>query len=181
MDTTFQKLGKFYLPFTNSITKYSRSYKKTSYFISLWIQNLYSAYSYVWKQGYKITVVWKHECIWTRNGGFWARARTRFSTIVHSTSSSCIMMSFFNILMAYNSSVPFLSASITFPKEPFPNTIKKLKSVARIRSLPFIFAGTIGSCLTADFWLSVGGYKKQNNSYLKILPYEGGSFYMSNI
>ena len=119
-----------------------------------------------------ITVVWKHECIWTRNGGFWARARTRFSTIVHSTSSSCIMMSFFNILMAYNSSVPFLSASITFPKEPFPNTIKKLKSVARIRSLPFIFAGTIGSCLTADFWLSVGGYIKQNNLYLKILPYD---------
>lgn len=52
------------------------------------------------------TMVWKHECSWTRNGGLLARARTLFSIMVHSTSSSWMMMSFFRILMAYSSSVP---------------------------------------------------------------------------
>ena len=75
-------------PFTYSITKYSRS------------------------------MVWKQECSCTKNGGLLDNAKTRFSTIVHSTSSSCIMMSFFKILMAYSSSVPFLSANITLNTTP---------------------------------------------------------------
>ena len=59
-------------------------------------------------------MVWKHECSWVRKGGFPDRARTLFSTMVHSTSSSWITTSFFKIFMAYNSSVPFLSANITW-------------------------------------------------------------------
>ncbi|KYN19936.1 hypothetical protein ALC57_07705, partial [Trachymyrmex cornetzi] len=55
----------------------------------------------------------KQECNCTKKGGLLESASTRFSTIVHSTSSSCIMMSFFKIFMAYSSSVPFLSASKT--------------------------------------------------------------------
>lgn len=47
-----------------------------------------------------LTMVWKHECNWTRNGGLLGRARTRFSIIVHSTSSSWMITSFFKILMA---------------------------------------------------------------------------------
>lgn len=34
----------------------------------------------------------------------------------------------------------------TFPKDPFPRTIRKLKSVARMRSRPRILCGTKGSC-----------------------------------
>ena len=54
----------------------------------------------------KRTMVWKQEWSCTRKGGLAASASTRFSIMVHSTSSSCMMMSFFRILMAYNSSVP---------------------------------------------------------------------------
>uniref|UniRef100_A0A182JI04 Uncharacterized protein n=1 Tax=Anopheles atroparvus TaxID=41427 RepID=A0A182JI04_ANOAO len=79
-------------------------------------------------------MVWKQECSCTRNGGLVESARTRFSTIVHSTSSSWMMMSFFRILIAYSSSVPLRSASITLPNEPLPRTIRKLKSVARMTS-----------------------------------------------
>ena len=52
-----------------------------------------------------------------RKGGFPERARTLFSTMVHSTSSSWITTSFFKILIAYNSSAPFRSASITWGRE----------------------------------------------------------------
>lgn len=62
---------------------------------------------------YLLTIVWKQEWSWTKNGGLFDRASTRFSTMVHSTSSSCMMMSFFKIFIAYSSSVPFLSANIT--------------------------------------------------------------------
>lgn len=48
-----------------------------------------------------------------RKGGLSLWAKTLFSTIVHSTSSSWITTSFFRILMAYSSSVDFISASIT--------------------------------------------------------------------
>lgn len=61
-------------------------------------------------------MVWKQECNWTKNGGLDDNAKTRFSTIVHSTSSSWIIISFFRILIAYSSSVPFLSASRTWNK-----------------------------------------------------------------
>ena len=110
-----------------------------------------------------LTTDWKQEWSLTRKGGFPDRASTLFSTIVHSTSSSChyypqirsysscftwIMMSFFRIFTANSSSDPFLSASNTFlkwfeitmgeqiirffsrtfPKDPFPKTIRKLNS-----------------------------------------------------
>lgn len=112
------------------------------------------------------TMVWKQECSCVRKGGFPARASTLFSTMVHSTSSSWITTSFFRILMAYSSSVPFLSASITWkvstrvpvgvsahwfvnwslkmarltlPKLPFPKTMIKLKSESLTRSwLPLL-------------------------------------------
>ena len=58
-------------------------------------------------------MVWKHEWSWTRKGGFCARASTLFSIIAQSISSSWIIISFFRILIAYSSSVPFLSANIT--------------------------------------------------------------------
>lgn len=48
-----------------------------------------------------------------RKGGLSLRAKTLFSTIVHSTSSSWITTSFFRIFIAYSSSVDFISASIT--------------------------------------------------------------------
>lgn len=48
-----------------------------------------------------------------RKGGLSLWANTLFSTMVHSTSSSWITTSFFRILMAYSSSVDFISASIT--------------------------------------------------------------------
>ena len=59
------------------------------------------------------TCVWKLQNNSTRNGGLLANARTRFSAIVHATSSSCKTTSFLRIFMAYSSSVPFLSASKT--------------------------------------------------------------------
>lgn len=62
---------------------------------------------------HQLTMVWKQECSCTRNGGLLERAKTRFSIMVHSTSSSWIMTSFFRILMAYSSSVPLRSANIT--------------------------------------------------------------------
>lgn len=63
-----------------------------------------------------LTIVWKHEWSWTKNGGFCDSASTRFSTIVHSTSSSWMIMSFLRIFMANKSSVPFRSANITYSK-----------------------------------------------------------------
>lgn len=63
------------------------------------------------------TSVWKQECSWVRNGGFSGRARTRFSIIVHSTSSSWTMTSFFKTLIAKISSVPLRSASKTYTKQ----------------------------------------------------------------
>ncbi len=60
-----------------------------------------------------LTIVWKQECSWTRNGGFWDKANTLFSTMVHSTSSSWMIISFLRILIANRSSVPLRSASIT--------------------------------------------------------------------
>lgn len=63
------------------------------------------------------TIVWKHECSWVRKGGFPESARTLFSTMVHSTSSSWITTSFFKIFTAYSSSVPLRSASITWKHE----------------------------------------------------------------
>jgi len=61
------------------------------------------------------TMVWKQEWRATRKGGRPCIARTRFSIIVQSTSSSWIITSFLRILIAYSSSVPFRSASITCP------------------------------------------------------------------
>ncbi|TNN42851.1 hypothetical protein EYF80_046964 [Liparis tanakae] len=58
--------------------------------------------------------VWKHECRYVRKGGLSCWARTLFSTMVHSTSSSWITTSFFRIFIAYSSSVAFISASMTF-------------------------------------------------------------------
>lgn len=110
------------------------------------------------------TTVWKQEWSCVRKGGLSLWANTLFSTIVHSTSSSWITTSFFRILMAYSSSVDFISASITcrhregrgqpegygdeegfrdrqafqfltLPKLPFPSRARKLKSLNRTRSM----------------------------------------------
>lgn len=97
------------------------------------------------------TMVWKQEWSCTRNGGLLLSASTRFSTIVHSTSSSCMMISFLSILIAYNSSVPLRSASITLPKDPLPSTIKKLKSVALMTSFLPMLCGTSLSAARAAF------------------------------
>ena len=64
------------------------------------------------------TLVWKHECKAARNGCLADSASIRFSTIVHSTSSSSIIASFFRTFIAYTSSVPFSSASNTFNEYP---------------------------------------------------------------
>lgn len=64
--------------------------------------------------GVSPTTVWKHEWRCVRKGGLSCRARTLFSTIVHSTSSSWITTSFFRILTAYSSSVAFISTSMTY-------------------------------------------------------------------
>lgn len=68
-------------------------------------------FSWWWK--FLRTTVWKQECSCVRKGGLSFWAKTLFSTIVHSTSSSWITTSFFRILMAYSSSVDFISANIT--------------------------------------------------------------------
>lgn len=60
-----------------------------------------------------LTTVWKQECSCVRNGGLSSSARTRFSTMVHSTSSSIKTTSFLRALMAKNSFLPFSSASST--------------------------------------------------------------------
>ena len=70
------------------------------------------------------TIVWKQECSCTRKGGLLDMARTRFSIIVHSTSSSWMITSFFRILMAYNSSVPLRSDSTTWWQQDEPNANK---------------------------------------------------------
>ena len=82
-----------------------------------------------------LTTVWKQEWRWTRKGGFPESAKTLFSIMVHSTSSSWMMTSFLRILIANNSEVPFRSANMTFPKDPLPRTIRKLKFSALITSL----------------------------------------------
>jgi len=63
--------------------------------------------------GWILTLVWKQECSWVRKLGLLDSARTRFSIIVHSTSSSWTMTSFFKTLTANIWSVPFSSASRT--------------------------------------------------------------------
>ena len=67
----------------------------------------------IWIQS---TMVWKQECRATRKGGFPAMASTRFSIMVHSTSSSWMITSFLRILIAYSSSVPFRSANTTWTR-----------------------------------------------------------------
>ena len=62
-----------------------------------------------------------------QNGWLPAIDRTRFSIMVHSTSSSLMTMSFFRTLMAYISELVFSSASITLPKLPLPSVFSKLK------------------------------------------------------
>lgn len=61
-----------------------------------------------------LTGVWKQQYSCVRYG--WQRASdsTLFSVMVHSTSSSCKMMSFFNTLTAKTRSLPFSLASITW-------------------------------------------------------------------
>ena len=55
-------------------------------------------------------------------------------TVTHlSTSSLSMINSFFNTLIAYKLFVFFSSASMTFPKLPFPKTAKKLKSSSPFR------------------------------------------------
>ena len=84
-----------------------------------------------------LTLVWKHECSAVRNGCLADNARIRFSVMVHSTSSSWIITSFFSTLMAYTSSVPFLSASITCHNH------KSLRyyfmAVPATKTIPFVF------------------------------------------
>jgi len=99
----------------------------------------------------KLTIVWKHEWRLTRNGGFSGSASTRFSVIVHSTSSSCMITSFFNIFIANSSFVVLCSPSKTlnknnsdqmsnntvqhtFPNDPLPSTVRNVKSDALITS-----------------------------------------------
>ena len=43
-----------------------------------------------------LSLVWKHECRLVRKGWLAARARILFSVIVHSTSSSWMITSFFS-------------------------------------------------------------------------------------
>lgn len=59
------------------------------------------------------TIVWKQECKYTRNGGFLGSASTRFSAMVHSTSSSWTTTSFFKIFTANTSFVILCSARTT--------------------------------------------------------------------
>ena len=48
--------------------------------------------NYDWIESYEITMVWKQECNWTKKGGFCDNARTRFSTMAQSMSSSWIIV-----------------------------------------------------------------------------------------
>uniref|UniRef100_A0A2M3ZPQ3 Putative secreted peptide n=1 Tax=Anopheles braziliensis TaxID=58242 RepID=A0A2M3ZPQ3_9DIPT len=64
-----------------------------------------------------------------------------------------MMMSFFRILIAYSSSVPLRSASITLPNEPLPSTIRKLKSVARMTSFLVMLCGTSLSPIIGIFFV----------------------------
>lgn len=59
------------------------------------------------------TIVWKHEWRATRNGDLFGSASTRFSVMIHSTSSSCTITSFFKILTANNSFVSLCCPSNT--------------------------------------------------------------------
>ena len=80
------------------------------------------------KYNTNLSFVWKHECSDVKNGWFADKARIRFSVIVHSTSSSWIITSFLRTLMAKISFESTFSANMTFPKEPFPRTLRNLKS-----------------------------------------------------
>ena len=57
-------------------------------------------------------------------------------------------------------SIKLTADGFTFPKDPFPRTMRKLKSVARMRSLPFMLCGTRGSCFETGRWYSDGRFKK---------------------
>ena len=59
------------------------------------------------------TLVWNVQKRWVRKGFSQASASTRFSTMVHSTSSSIRTTSFLRALTAKNSFLPFSSASST--------------------------------------------------------------------
>lgn len=61
-----------------------------------------------------LTLVWKHEWSAVRKGWLADRASILFSVMVHSTSSSCKMVSFLRTLTAKTSSAPFFSANITY-------------------------------------------------------------------
>ena len=101
-------------------------------------------------------MVWKHECNETRNGGFSGRARTRFSVIVHSTSSSWIITSFFRILMANSSFVTLCS----------PNKTWILK-YSRIRTYTTRLY-TVYYCLYATFfWLPKWLLHWKHDSYMQ--------------
>ncbi len=80
----------------------------------IWPDPTWSDLSWHVSGGILPTTVWKHEWSCVRKGGLSCWARTLFSTMVHSTSSSWITTSFFRIFIAYSSSVAFISASMTF-------------------------------------------------------------------
>lgn len=113
-------------PPINSITKYKRSW---SIFFSLDFLLINNSFSHpirlfdlknhelFWeaKGKYKFhTIVWKQEWRVTKNGDLSGKAKTLFSVMVHSTSSSCTMISFFKILMANNSLVTLCSPKSTW-------------------------------------------------------------------
>ena len=60
-----------------------------------------------------LAFVWKHECRAVKYGCWLAKARMRFSVMVHSTSSSWMITSFFSTLIANTSWVFLCSAIIT--------------------------------------------------------------------
>lgn len=62
------------------------------------------------------TLVWKVQCRCVRNGLSQARASTRFSTMVHSTSSSINTTSFFRAFTANHSPLFFNSAKKTWKR-----------------------------------------------------------------
>ena len=134
--------------------------KKKSNFESLWID----------RPTTRLTMVWKHEWRWTRKGGFWAIAKTLFSTITHSMSSSWMMTSFFNTLIAYNSSVPFRSASITWRERQLVQETKSANDSAWLRRA-LIFISTI--------FENVKYNQKYEKWYIKHnrFPFPGFSFY----
>ena len=76
-----------------------------------------------WNDNLELMFVWKQECSATKKGGLLLIASTRFSIIVQSISSFWRITSFLSILIAYNSSVPFLSASTTWKQRAWKKYI----------------------------------------------------------